>query len=66
MANVSVYNMDGQNVGTMDLNDAVFAAPVKETEGHGPCETGLDPRSAVETWRRRIRTDTEGLFLQDE
>ena len=34
MATVSVYNMDGQNVGTMDLNDAVFAAPVKENLVH--------------------------------
>ncbi|MEF2878136.1 MAG: 50S ribosomal protein L4, partial [Blautia sp.] len=24
MANVSVYNMEGKEVGTMELNDAVF------------------------------------------
>lgn len=30
MANVSVFNMQGQEVGTMELNDAVFAAPVNE------------------------------------
>ena len=30
MANVSVYNMDGQAVGTMELSDEIFAAPVKE------------------------------------
>ena len=30
MANVSVYNMDGQEVGTMELSDAVFAAPIHE------------------------------------
>ena len=30
MANVSVYNMEGSVVGSMDLNDAVFAAPVNE------------------------------------
>ena len=30
MANVSVYNMDGQEVGTMELADAVFAAPVND------------------------------------
>ncbi|MBO6119367.1 MAG: 50S ribosomal protein L4 [Lachnospiraceae bacterium] len=28
MANVSVYNMDGQSVGTMDLNDAVFGVEI--------------------------------------
>ncbi|MGP1589621.1 50S ribosomal protein L4 [Oribacterium sp. oral taxon 102] len=30
MANVSVYNMQGQEVGSMELSDAVFAAPVNE------------------------------------
>ena len=30
MANVSVYNMGGQEVGTMELADAVFAAPVND------------------------------------
>ena len=30
MANVSVYNMEGKEVGTMDLNDAVFGVEVKE------------------------------------
>jgi len=30
MANVSVFNMAGKEVGTMDLNDSIFAAPVNE------------------------------------
>ncbi|MCR5792294.1 MAG: 50S ribosomal protein L4 [Lachnospiraceae bacterium] len=30
MANVSVYNMEGKEVGTLELNDAVFAAPINE------------------------------------
>lgn len=30
MANVSVYNMEGKEVGTMELNDTVFAAPINE------------------------------------
>ena len=30
MANVSVFNMQGQEVGKMDLNDAIFAEPVHE------------------------------------
>jgi large subunit ribosomal protein L4 len=34
MANVSVYNMDGQEVGTLELSDAVFAAPIKENLVH--------------------------------
>ncbi len=34
MANVSVFNMDGQEVGTIELNDSVFAAPIKENLVH--------------------------------
>ena len=30
MANVSVYNIEGQQVGTIDLNDAVFGVEVNE------------------------------------
>lgn len=30
MANVSVYNMEGKEVGTIELNDAVFGASVNE------------------------------------
>ena len=30
MANVSVYNMEGNEVGTLDLNDAVFGVEVNE------------------------------------
>ena len=30
MANVSVYNMEGKEVGTIELSDAVFGAPVNE------------------------------------
>ena len=30
MANVSVYNMDGKEVGKMDLNDAVFGVEINE------------------------------------
>ncbi len=30
MANVSVYNMEGKEVGTLELKDEIFAAPVNE------------------------------------
>ena len=30
MANVSVYNMEGKEVGTMDLNDAVFGVEIND------------------------------------
>ena len=34
MANVSVFNMEGNEVGTMELNDAIFGAKVNEHLGH--------------------------------
>jgi large subunit ribosomal protein L4 len=34
MANVSVYNMEGQEVGTMDLSDEIFGAEIKENLVH--------------------------------
>ena len=34
MANVSVYNMEGQAIGTIELNDAVFAREIKEQLVH--------------------------------
>ena len=34
MANVSVYNMEGQTVGTIELSDAVFGAEIKENLVH--------------------------------
>ena len=30
MSNVSVYNMEGNEVGTLELNDAVFGVEVNE------------------------------------
>ena len=34
MANVSVYNMEGQAVGTIELNDAVFGCEIKDQLVH--------------------------------
>ena len=34
MANVSVFNMEGNEVGTMELNDAIFGAKVNEHHVH--------------------------------
>ena len=31
MANVKVYNMEGKEVGTLELNDAVFGVEVNES-----------------------------------
>ena len=33
MANVSVYNMEGKEVGALELNDAVFGVEVKRASG---------------------------------
>ena len=30
MANVSVYNMEGKEVGTIELNDSVFGVEINE------------------------------------
>ena len=43
MANVSVFNLEGNEVGTLELNDAVFGVEVNEhlarpyTSAHIPC-----------------------------
>ena len=34
MANVTVYNMEGNEVGTIELNDAVFGVEIIEHLGH--------------------------------
>ena len=34
MANVSVYNMEGKEVGTMELNDAVFGVEDRDPQEH--------------------------------
>ena len=34
MAKVSVYNMEGKEVGTMDLNDSIFAVEINEHSVH--------------------------------
>ena len=34
MANVSVYNIEGKEVGTIELNDAVFGVEVNEHLGN--------------------------------
>ena len=33
MANVAVYNMEGKEVGTMELNDAVFGVESQRASG---------------------------------
>ena len=73
MAKVSVYNMEGKEVGNMDLNDAVFGVEINEhlvhmatleTERNWSCKTGFNKISAVD-WRwYSIRSSTKRLFFQ--
>ena len=46
MANVSVYNMQGSEVGKIELNDAVFDLIDKVSESYKN-EKGLPPTEAV-------------------
>ena len=73
MANVSVYNMEGKEVGTMDLNDSIFAVEINEhlvhmavVQQHRSCKTGFHQSSAVDRRRRGIRSAAERVFFQDE
>ena len=50
MANVSVYNMEGKEVGTMELNDAVFGVEVNEHLVH----------LAVGTQKAKTRSEVSG------
>ena len=50
MANVSVYNMEGKEVGTIELNDAVFGVTVNEHLVHMAVVQQLaNKRQAVES-----------------
>ena len=70
MANVTVYNMEGNEVGTMELNDAVFGVEINEhlvrkktveTERNRSCKTGFHPCTTVDRRRCCIRSGSERL-----
>ena len=44
MANVSVYNIEGKEVGTIDLNDAVFGAEENHGDRKEPVMQDRDPQ----------------------
>ena len=58
MANVSVYNIEGKEVGTIDLNDAVFGVEVNEHLVH------MAVVSQLANKRQGIRSNTERLLFQ--
>ena len=74
MANVSVFNMEGKEVGSMELNDAVFGVEVNEHLVHMAVLQQLankrqGPRKvfnncAVERRRSCFCSDTKRLFFQ--
>ena len=56
MANVSVYNMEGKEVGTIELNDAVFGVEVNEHLVHMAVVQQLaNNRQGTQKARRRDR-----------
>ncbi len=59
MANVSVYNMDGQSVGTIDLNDAIFCVEVNEHLLHKARVTILS-NNRQGTQKQKTRAEVSG------
>ena len=69
MANVSVYNMEGKQIGTIELNDAVFGVEVNEHLVHmavvaAACKQSsgnTESKDPFRSFRRRKKTlETEG------
>ena len=59
MASVSVYNMDGQSVGSIDLNDAVFGVEVNEHLLHKARVTIL-ANNRQGTQKQKTRSEVRG------
>ena len=59
MANVTVYNMEGNEVGTMELNDAVFGAPINEHLVHLAVVRQLANKRQG-TQKAKIRSEVSG------
>ena len=59
MVNVSVYNMEGKEVGTMELSDSVFAAPVNEHLVHMAVQLQLANKRQG-TQKAKTRSEVRG------
>ena len=59
MSNVSVYNMEGKEVGTMELNDAVFGVEIKEHLVHQAVVLQL-ANNRQGTQKARTRSEVSG------
>ena len=69
MANVSVYNIEGKEVGTIDLNDAVFGVEVNEHLVHMAVVSQLaNKRQGTQKAKTRSEEnhgDKKGPVMQD-
>ncbi len=59
MANVSVYNIEGKEVGTIDLNDAVFGVEVNEHLVHMAVVSQLENKR-LGTQKAKTRSEVSG------
>ncbi|MCI1305399.1 MAG: 50S ribosomal protein L4 [Lachnospiraceae bacterium] len=59
MANVAVYNMEGKEVGTIDLNDAVFGVEINENLVHKAVVQQL-ANSRQGTQKAKTRSEVSG------
>ena len=73
MAKVSVYNIEGKEVDTIELNDAVFGVEVNEhlvhtmeTERNRSRKTGINKITSVDRRWSCICSGSERLLLQNE
>ena len=60
MANVSVYNIEGKEVGTIDLNDAVFGVEVNEHLVHMAVVSQLANKRQG-TQKAKTRSEVSGM-----
>ena len=65
MANVSVFNMEGNEVGTMELNDAIFGAKVNEHLVHLAVVSQLaNKRQGTQKAKTRSEVSGGGLLVR--
>ena len=63
MANVTVYNMEGNEVGTMELNDAVFGVEINEHLVHLAVVRQL-ANNRQGTQKAKTRSEVSDDYLQ--
>ena len=67
MANVSVFNMEGKEVGTLELNDAVFGVEVNEHLVHMAVVAQLaNKRQGTQKAKTRSEVSGGGRTMETE